>query len=284
MIKFILISNDPILASRAEKAGIGRIFVDLERLGKKERQGHLDTHITNHTIDDVAKVKSRLDQAELLVRLNPLNEATPREVEEAIVQGADILMLPMYRTDTEVMEFVKMVDGRAKVIPLLETSAAVQSVRNVVQVPGVSEIYIGLNDLHLDLGLRFMFEPLANGLVDDLAGIIKKAGLPFGFGGIARVGEGIIPGEMVLGEHLRLGSSSVILSRTFQRNLRKKSRRKDPESGVDPGEILTVQIRKLKFAYQMLELRSKNQVEADSRRLRMLVRDHVETKASETPA
>jgi hypothetical protein len=284
MIKFILISNDPILASRAEKAGIGRIFVDLERLGKKERQGHLDTHITNHTIDDVAKVKSRLDQAELLVRLNPLNEATPREVEEAIVQGADILMLPMYRTDTEVMEFVKMVDGRAKVIPLLETSAAVQSVRNVVQVPGVSEIYIGLNDLHLDLGLRFMFEPLANGLVDDLAGIIKKAGLPFGFGGIARVGEGIIPGEMVLGEHLRLGSSSVILSRTFQRNLRKKSRRKDPESGVDPSEILTVQIRKLKFAYQMLELRSKNQVEADSRRLRMLVRDHVETKASETPA
>jgi hypothetical protein len=284
MIKFILISNDPILASRAEKAGIGRIFVDLERLGKKERQGHLDTHITNHTIDDVAKVKSRLDQAELLVRLNPLNEATPREVEEAIVQGADILMLPMYRTDTEVMEFVKMVDGRAKVIPLLETSAAVQSVRNVVQVPGVSEIYIGLNDLHLDLGLRFMFEPLANGLVDDLAGIIKKAGLPFGFGGIARVGEGIIPGEMVLGEHLRLGSSSVILSRTFQRNLRKKSRRKDPESGVDPSEILTVQIRKLKFAYQTLELRSKNQVEADSRRLRMLVRDHVETKASETPA
>jgi hypothetical protein len=284
MIKFILISNDPILASRAEKAGIGRIFVDLERLGKKERQGHLDTHITNHTIDDVAKVKSRLDQAELLVRLNPLNEATPREVEEAIVQGADILMLPMYRTDTEVMEFVKMVDGRAKVIPLLETSAAVQSIRNVVQVPGVSEIYIGLNDLHLDLGLRFMFEPLANGLVDDLAGIIKKAGLPFGFGGIARVGEGIIPGEMVLGEHLRLGSSSVILSRTFQRNLRKKSRRKDPESGVDPSEILTVQIRKLKFAYQTLELRSKNQVEADSRRLRMLVRDHVETKASETPA
>jgi hypothetical protein len=284
MIKFILISNDPILASRAEKAGIGRIFVDLERLGKMERQGHLDTHITNHTIDDVAKVKSRLDQAELLVRLNPLNEATPREVEEAIVQGADILMLPMYRTDTEVMEFVKMVDGRAKVIPLLETSAAVQSVRNVVQVPGVSEIYIGLNDLHLDLGLRFMFEPLANGLVDDLAGIIKKAGLPFGFGGIARVGEGIIPGEMVLGEHLRLGSSSVILSRTFQRNLRKKSRRKDPESGVDPSEILTVQIRKLKFAYQTLELRSKNQVEADSRRLRMLVRDHVETKASETPA
>jgi hypothetical protein len=271
MIKFILISNDPILASRAEKAGIGRIFVDLERLGKKERQGHLDTHITNHTIDDVAKVKSRLDQAELLVRLNPLNEATPREVEEAIVQG-------------EVMEFVKMVDGRAKVIPLLETSAAVQSVRNVVQVPGVSEIYIGLNDLHLDLGLRFMFEPLANGLVDDLAGIIKKAGLPFGFGGIARVGEGIIPGEMVLGEHLRLGSSSVILSRTFQRNLRKISRRKDPESGVDPSEILTVQIRKLKFAYQTLELRSKNQVEADSRRLRMLVRDHVETKASETPA
>ena len=46
------------------------------------------------------------------------------------------------------------------------------------------------------MGLKFMFEPLANGLIDEVAHIITSAGLPFGFGGIARVGEGIIPGEM----------------------------------------------------------------------------------------
>lgn len=284
MILFMLITNKPELAKLAERAGVDRIFVDLEILGKRERQGHLNTHIGDYKADDIAKVKSALGRAELLVRLNPLNDATHQEIDGAIAQGADILMLPMYRTATEVMEFVKMVDRRVKVIPLLETSGAVQSIRNVVQVPGVSEIYIGLNDLYLELGLSFMFEPLASGLVDELAGIIKMAGLPFGFGGIARVGEGVIPGELVLGENLRLGSSSVILSRTFQKNLRKTRRSGGSESDINPGKILTVQIQKLKSAYQKLELRSKIQIEADYQRVRMLVRDYIETKASETPA
>ena len=42
------------------------------------------------------------------------------------------------------------------------------------------------------------------------------AGIPFGFGGIARIGEGLLPSDYILGEHVRLGSSSVILSRTFK--------------------------------------------------------------------
>jgi len=284
MIRLILITKNPELARQAETAGVERIFVDLEKLGKLERQGHLNTHIADHMIDDVANVKSVLDHAELLVRLNPLNGNTHREVEEAIAQGADILMLPMYQTGEEVSEFVRMVDDRVKVIPLLETVGAVQSIKDVVKIRGVSEIYIGLNDLHLDMGLRFMFEPLANGLVDQLAGIIKKAGLPFGFGGIARVGEGIIPGELVLGEHLRLGSSSVILSRTFQRNLRKSQRNKDLKFTFDPGKVLTVQIQKLKSAYTKLELRSEKQINADRQRLCELVQDYIETKAIETIA
>ena len=238
----------------------------------------------DHSVEDIAEVKSVLDQAELLVRLNPLNPATHGEIEEAIASGADVLMLPMYRTGKEVAEFVKMVDGRAKVIPLLETSSAVQSIKEVVKIRGVSEIYIGLNDLHLDMGLRFMFEPLANGLVDELAEIIKNAGLPFGFGGVARVGEGIIPGELVLGEHLRLGSSSVILSRTFQRNLRKSKRSGELQFVFDPGRILTMQIQKLKAAYAELMLRNEKQIEADRQKLRNLVWNYIESKVSETPA
>ncbi len=76
---------------------------------------------------------------------------------------------------------------------------------------------MGLNDLHLSLGLRFMFEPLAQGLVDQVAGAARARGLRFGFGGIARLDEGLLPGRQVLGEHLRVGSSAVILSRTFHR-------------------------------------------------------------------
>lgn len=40
--------------------------------------------------------------------------------------------------------------------------------------------------------------------------------IPFGFGGIARIGEGDLPSDYILGEHVRLGSTSVILSRTFK--------------------------------------------------------------------
>jgi len=126
-------------------------------------------------------------------------------------------MLPMIKEVGEIETFSELVANRAGVIPLIETYEATQNLSEIVEVQGITEIYIGLNDLHLDMGLEFMFEPLANGYLDTLISIIKDAGLPFGFGGIARVGEGIIPGEMVLAEHKRLGSTSVILSRTFHR-------------------------------------------------------------------
>ncbi|SFF96211.1 aldolase/citrate lyase family protein [Neptunomonas qingdaonensis] len=217
MIKFILITNDLDLAVFAEACGVERIFVDLERLGKKERQGHLDTLISQHSIGDAKKIKKKLKTAKLIVRLNPLNTESLAEVDAAIEAGADYIMLPMFRKAEEVKSFLSLVNGRAGVIPLVETKGAADSLSEIVTLPGVSEIYIGLNDLHLDMGLSFMFEPLANGLLDSMASTIKAAGKSFGFGGIARFGEGLIPGEMVLAEHVRLGSESVILSRTFHR-------------------------------------------------------------------
>lgn len=217
MMKFMLITNNPELAKYADCNGVARLFVDLEQLGKQERQGHLNTLISNHSMSDVAKIKNVLSTAELLVRLNPLNQHSKREVDDAIDAGADLLMLPMFYSAQEVQEFSDYVGGRVGIIPLVETFLATQCIDDIVKVSGVSEIYIGLNDLHLDMKLNFMFEPLANGLVDKVAEIIHAEGLPFGFGGVARVGDGVIPGELILAEHHRLGSSSVILSRTFQR-------------------------------------------------------------------
>ena len=44
---------------------------------------------------------------------------------------------------------------------------------------------------------------------------IRKKGLPYGFGGIARLGTGDLPAEKVIMEHYRLGSTRAILSRSF---------------------------------------------------------------------
>ena len=60
-----------------------------------------------------------------------------------------------------------------------------------------------------------MFELLADGTVEGLSSKIKAKGIPFGFGGIATLDGGAMPGEMVLKEHYRLGSSMVIVSRSF---------------------------------------------------------------------
>lgn len=274
MLKYILITNDPELAVLAEKSGVARIFVDLERLGKQERQGHLNTFISQHKASDVANVKRCLKSAELLVRLNPLNDLTENEIEEAISSGADLLMLPMFHTATEVELFSKMVAGRAGVIPLVETADAANAISEIVRVEGVTEIYIGLNDLHIDLNLDFMFELLSNGTVDRIVNEVKGAGLSFGFGGIARVGEGVIPGEMVLAEHLRLGSNSVILSRTFNR----------PDE-IDEGVGIELSLKKelglLARANDKLEKRSLEEVARDHDNFNVAVDEFVQRKNNE---
>lgn len=212
------ITNQPDHAHYAVESGVERIFIDLEIIGKVQRQGHLDTVISRHHMKDVKTMRAAVPEAELLVRLNPFHDNTQNEIEEALKGGADILMIPMIEKADELKQFCDWVDNRAKVIPLIETPKAVDALHDMVKIKGVSEVYIGLNDLHLAMKSAFMFEPLAQGLIDDMVKIIKDAGLPFGFGGIARVGEGLLPAERILGEHLRLGSSSVILSRTFKRD------------------------------------------------------------------
>ena len=85
----------------------------------------------------------------------------------------------------------------------------------VLEMGGFDEIHIGLNDLHISYNMTFIFELLANGTVEMLCNKFKNAGIPYGFGGIAKLGDGLLPAEKIIMEHYRLGSSRVILSRTF---------------------------------------------------------------------
>lgn len=216
-MKLLFITNSAEIAQFALESGVDRIFIDLEILGKQQRQGHLDTLISRHALRDVARLRPVVPRGALLVRVNPVHDGTEEEVEQVVQSGADIIMLPMFRGPREVETFCSAVGGRARTCLLLETAGAMRSLKDCIAVPGVDEVHIGLNDLHLDLNLRFMFEPLADGFVDDMAAILRGASVPFGIGGLARVGEGLLPAEMILGEHARLGSTQAILSRTFHR-------------------------------------------------------------------
>jgi 2-keto-3-deoxy-L-rhamnonate aldolase RhmA len=215
MLELIQITNDPAFARRCDALAGFRLFVDLERMGKAERQAGRNTFISAHQVEDVGRIKATLRQSPLMVRVNPLHAGSADEVGAVIAQGADRIMLPMFTTAQEVRAFCELVAGRVPVTPLLETAAALRCVEEWAGTPGIDEIYVGLNDLHISLGCRFMFEPLADGSVERVGKVAHAHGRSFGFGGIARMDEGLLSGRDVLAEHLRLGSRSVILSRTF---------------------------------------------------------------------
>ena len=220
-LKLMYITNKPAVAAIAETAGVDWIFLDMEFIGKDARQGGLDTVQNHHTVKDVKNIKASLKKAKVLVRVNPIHDALPNypsskdEIDEVINAGADILMLPFFKSVKEVKRFVEYVGGRAKTCLLLETAEAAVLIDEILELPGIDMIHIGLNDLHLELGMKFMFELLADGTVERLGNKIKAKGIPFGFGGIARLDSGSLPGADVLKEHVRLGSSMVIVSRSF---------------------------------------------------------------------
>ena len=209
------ITNSPEVAQIAQKSGVDRIWIDLETFGKEERQKGMNTVKSKHTVDDIKKIKPILTKSEMLVRVNPWNDNSVQEIDQVVSAGADIIMLPMWKSAAEVTNFINSVGGRCKTTLLLETKEAVECLDEVLKNDGVDEIHIGLNDLHLSYGLTFMFELLANGTVEKLTKKIAGAGLPYGFGGIARLGEGLLPSKKVIMEHYRLGSTRAILSRSF---------------------------------------------------------------------
>ena len=253
MIDLIQITNDPAFARRCDALEGMRLFVDLERLGKAQRQAGRSTFISTHDTGDVRKIKSQLRRSKLMVRVNPMNAGTRDEVEAVLEGGADMLMLPMFSHAGELHEFSRLVDGRAPLVPLLETVGALSSMGDWIATPGVAEVYVGLNDLHVALGRRFMFVPLAEGIVEQVASAARSRGVDFGFGGIARLDEGLLPGRDVLAEHLRLGSRSVILSRTFHRS--------DSVLGFED------EVAALRATEAVLALRSLPQALDDSRRI-----------------
>lgn len=73
------ITNDPDVALIAEKYGVDRVWVDLETLGKEERQKGMNTVKSKHTIDDIKKIKPLLTKMEMLVRINPWHEGSKRK-------------------------------------------------------------------------------------------------------------------------------------------------------------------------------------------------------------
>lgn len=215
-LQMMYITNNPKIAQIAEKHSVDRVWVDLEQIGKKERQGGMNTVQSTHTVEDVKKIRNAITgKAKLQVRVNPIHENSLNEINTVLAYGADIVMLPFFTTADEAGRFIEMVNGRARTCLLLETIGAEKCLDELLEISGIDEIHIGLNDLHLQYRHKFMFELLANGKVEEICLKIKEKGIQYGFGGIAKLDEGMLPARHIIAEHYRLGSSMAILSRSF---------------------------------------------------------------------
>ena len=214
-LDLIFITNRPEIALVAEENGVQRIMVDMETLGKDERQKNMNSVKSHHTVADAAAIAKVLTKSRLLVRINPWHEGSVAEIEAVIAAGADSIMLPMWKCAEEVDCFLKTVNGRVGTTLLLETKEAEACLDTVLKHPLLDNIHIGLNDLHLSYGLTFMFELYPEGVVDRICWKCRSKGVSYGVGGIARLGNGLVPSEYIIMEHYRLGSTAAILSRAF---------------------------------------------------------------------
>jgi hypothetical protein len=259
--RFTLITNDPALARRADHAGVDLIGVDIERLNKAARQGHIENaRISDHELAQLRTLAPALHAASLFARLNPPHDGSRGEIESALANGACVLMLPYFFSAREVEGFVRLVDGRAKVVLLLETAAAVVRLHDILAVAGTDEVMVGLNDLHLSTGVSSHFELVASDMMTMISDQVQARGLRFGFGGLARAFDDRlpVPSDLVLAQHARLGSSSAWISRSLL--------------GPDPASIdLAAEVARLRerLAFWMAQPRSVLDAQRD------LLRRHV---------
>ena len=214
-MNFIFISNDPQKCKIADICNVSTIMIDLEINGKKERQGHLNTRISaSHNISDILKVSQLIDKSELMVRVNPIGTDSITEISKCIELGCDRIMLPMFKSAKEVEEFLRIVDNKVKINLLFETVESLLCVKDILSIYR-GDIHFGLNDLHIQFGYKFIFEVLFNNDFNTAVDYVRVNGVNFGIGGIARVGHGKIPSEIIYNEYINLGATSTILSRDF---------------------------------------------------------------------
>lgn len=227
MINLFYITNNILEAQIVDKLDIDWIFIDLETVGKKQRQVGRNTVMSDHLISDVQKIRNVIKNTKILLRCNPIGTHSKKEIEEINnTQGIDMVMLPFFKTPSEVKTFIDLLDT-TKVEPslLIETTSAIENLNDILKLYPFKYVHIGLNDIHIERNTSFMFEPYIDGLLDKTTSILRNNNKKFGIGGIGKIGSDLLPTpECLINEHTRLKSSGVILSRSFKGNFSEESK------------------------------------------------------------
>lgn len=249
-LMLFLFTTDPDFAATAEMSGVDSIIIDWENHNKKSRQLDYSTEINFDTPEDVARIASQV-QIPVTVRINSLGLHTKFEIEEAIKNGAKIIMLPMASDAREVQEFIDLVDGRAKTIIQIETQRLVEDCDKLKFLPW-DYAYIGLNDLMVSPRDNYIWNALLDGTVSHIYQTLANKDV--GFGGVTVVTGGYpIPFIELLAEMSRLGCKLSFLRRSFKKDIQ--------------GRDMVAEIQAIRYAWQAACLRSESAILRDQNKL-----------------
>ncbi len=219
-LDIVLFASQPEIVSAALAAGVRSFIVDWEWRGKELRQRGADTEIRPGTVEDLERLTAA-GAPHRVCRINAWGDWSGDEVEAALTAGATELLLPMVRTADEVEAYLNRVADRCGAGIMVETGDAVESAVELARLP-VSSVYVGLNDLAIDLGRRSIFAAVADGTVARVAAAFS--GVRFGFAGVTAADRGApIPCRLLLAEMVRIGASFSFARRSFRRDLRELS-------------------------------------------------------------
>lgn len=212
-----LFATDEERVQAAERAGIDRVVVDLERRGKQRRQRGRDTDITSHDLGDLRRICATTT-VPVVCRINPVHSDTPHEVAAAIDAGAAELLVPMVRSpEADLDQVLEQANDQVAIGCMVETVDAVARVSDLSARP-VDRVYIGLNDLAIDRGAAGIFEPFVDGTVEHVGAAFPDR--PLGVAGLTRPTAGSpLPCRHLVHELARVGASFTFLRRSFIRDV-----------------------------------------------------------------
>lgn len=257
MIKFFLFTTDLPLALEAEAAGIDSIVVDWESQGKADRQRGYDLETNRDSPEDVSRLAKAL-RIPVTVRVNRPGPQLRDEVACALDNGGQILMLPLAEHPDEASHFLDLVAGRAETIIQIETQLLVERLTRL-KVLAWDYTYIGLNDLMVSRGGKWIWHAVLDGTVEHICRTM--AGRPVGFGGVTIVGGGHpVRFTLLLHEMARLGCGLSMMRRTFKGEIQDRdlaaevqavrtfwdaSCRRGPEAVASDHDRLMAELRRL---------------------------------------
>ncbi len=219
-MRFIITPSQSIDIQECLDAGMHDFFIDLEVV-----QAPIGS-ITNspNQLEDCERIRGYSENIKIFLR--PDGEELRRSkdyLQEIIAAKANYIFYPNAEDVDEIKSLSYIIENSgAKFIAMIETTHGFNALSDILAIDTVSGVYMGLHDFSKSLGCRYVFEPILQGYLDQLAAGAKHADKPFGFTSVSPS----LTGEMILSlakEHARLGSGMTLASVMRLRDMNKSS-------------------------------------------------------------